>query len=98
MGFTNISACRGCAAHGRDLEVVLQMESMPLAGLFCASSDDARNASAFPLTWLLCHSCGLVQVSEDVHEDTLFREYRYASSTVPGLVRHFDSYADLLTR
>jgi SAM-dependent methyltransferase len=40
--------------------------------------------------------CGLVQVLEDVHDHILFTAYNYASSTVPGLVRHFEGYASFL--
>ncbi len=69
---------------------------MPLAGVFCRSADEAAAAPRFPLTWLRCQGCGLVQVREDVSDANLFEQYNYASSTVPGLVRHFESYADFL--
>lgn len=69
---------------------------MPLAGQFCRSQAEAYRARKFPLTWLYCRGCGLVQVGEDVAGDSLFDTYNYASSTVPGLVRHFESYAEFL--
>ncbi len=69
------------------------MEPMPLAGMFCRSGELAAAAPCFPLTWVQCRSCGLVQVLEDVADHLLYSEYNYASSTVPGLVRHFTGFA-----
>src|SRR5438105_11161625 len=74
------------------------MDPMPLAGLFCRTRDEAHAAPVFPLTWIRCGACGLVQVLEDVSDDILFQEYSYASSSVGGLVRHFEEYADFLAQ
>ena len=81
---TVIKACRGCQAPSQSLEQVLTMDPMPLAGQFCSDSQQALEAHCLPLSWVLCHQCGLVQVVEDVDESTLFRLYNYASSTVSG--------------
>jgi SAM-dependent methyltransferase len=72
------------------------MNPMPLAGMFCATKEEAVHAPAFPLTWLQCVRCGLVQVREDIPDSFLFSSYNYSSSTVGGLVRHFEGYAKLL--
>ena len=72
------------------------MDPMPLAGLFCESEEEAKNAPKFPLTWVTCQQCGLVQVLEEIGEDVLFGRYNYASSTVQGLVQHFDEFARFL--
>jgi SAM-dependent methyltransferase len=75
------------------------MQSMPLAGMFCESRDEAKVAPMYPLSWVKCRKCGLVQVLEEIAEDLLYGRYSYASSTVPGLVRHFSQYAqDLISR
>lgn len=71
---------------------------MPLAGQFCANQQEAHEATAMPLSWIICERCGLVQVLEDVHDRALFKHYNYASSTVGGLVRHFEQFASLLAR
>ncbi len=71
---------------------------MPLAGMFCRTLEEAKAAPIFPLTWAHCAQCGLVQVREDIPDAELFEEYNYASSTVPGLVRHFEGYAEVLAR
>ncbi|MEK6192283.1 MAG: methyltransferase domain-containing protein [Chloroflexota bacterium] len=69
---------------------------MPLAGRFCESETEALTSPKFPLTWVQCQWCELVQVLEDVSDSVLYGQYRYGSSTVPGLVRHFEEYAKFL--
>jgi SAM-dependent methyltransferase len=69
---------------------------MPLAGEFSATAASARAALVYPLTWVECDDCELVQVLEDISDDVLFKTYNYSSSTVGGLVRHFAAYADWL--
>lgn len=96
MDFTPLKHCRGCHAPEAELRLVLEMEPMPLAGQFCASRDEALAASTYPLSWVQCARCGLVQVLEDIHDDILFSRYNYSSSTVGGLVRHFENYAEFL--
>ena len=72
------------------------MEPMPLAGQFCASPEEAGQADVYPLTWVRCSTCTLVQVEEDISDAVLYGHYRYSSSTVPGLVRHFEHHAAYL--
>jgi len=96
MNYYTISKCRGCHAPNLDLDLVMQMKPMPLAGMFYSTLTTALAASIFPLTWVKCQKCSLVQVLEDVADSKLFLNYNYASSTVPGLVRHFESYAEFL--
>lgn len=94
--YSLIRQCRGCHAAEGKLHTVLEMEPMPLAGMFCETSEESRRAPVFPLTWARCSRCGLVQVREDISDAFLFSKYNYASSTVPGLVRHFVAYAEFL--
>ncbi len=72
------------------------MDQMPLAGEFSVTEATSRSAARYPLTWVECSVCKLVQVLEDVSDDSLFRLYNYASSTIPALVRHFEGYAKWL--
>lgn len=96
MGHTLIHRCRGCLAPDSDHETVMSMEPMPLAGMFCTTAKEAEQAPVFPLTWIRCQRCGLVQVLEDIPDSVLFAQYNYSSSSVAGLVRHFTGYANLL--
>jgi SAM-dependent methyltransferase len=96
MDYTEISRCRGCHGPADRLEFVLELDPMPLAGMFCDTPEEAANAPVFPLSWVHCSRCGLVQVREDIADQSLFSKYNYSSSSVPGLVRHFKSYAEFL--
>ena len=88
--------CRGCS--GENLETVFEMEPMPLAGSFASSKQEAHLRERFPLTWLQCQECRLVQVAENIPDEILYRNYNYASSTIPGLCDHFDKYAEFLIK
>jgi SAM-dependent methyltransferase len=75
---------------------VLAMDPMPLAGHFCTTLAEAGGAALYPLTWIECPKCSLIQVCEEVSAGALFDTYCYASQSVPGLVRHFEAYASWL--
>jgi SAM-dependent methyltransferase len=94
--WTTLRLCRGCRAPRTRWRPVLRLDAMPLAGQFCATSGEALAAERYPLTWVQCTRCGLVQVVEDVDDEALYRRYNYASSSVAGLVRHFEHYAATL--
>jgi SAM-dependent methyltransferase len=94
--YTIIDRCRACHAPSSLLIPALEMDPMPLAGQFCISRKEAYDAVSMPLSWIICERCGLVQVLEDVNDRALFKHYNYASSTVGGLVRHFEQFACIL--
>lgn len=88
--------CRGC--RGTRLDPVFHMDPMPLAGAFATTRDAALAATKYPLTWLLCADCGLVNVAPDIPDEVIYGTYSYAASTVPALVRHHKAFADVLTK
>ena len=93
--FTNITKCRCC--HGEDLIPQFAFsQDVPLAGVFCDTLEEAKNAELFPLTLVQCQKCGTVQVREDVSDSILYSKYNYSSSDIPALVAHFKKYADTL--
>jgi SAM-dependent methyltransferase len=87
--------CRSCGSS--DLVLIHDFGPQPLAGEFPLVPDSQSAAKRFVLDLTQCSECGLLQVtnlppiSEIFHED-----YRYSSSTVPDLVRHFEGYAAFL--
>lgn len=95
---TELSRCRGCWGPRETLSEIFAMDPMPLAGEFSLTKSEAESAPLFPLTWLRCSMCSLVQVAEDIDDGALFGAYNYASSSVPVLVAHFESYAEELKR
>jgi SAM-dependent methyltransferase len=82
----NRTACRGCGRSG--LEVVLDLGQMPLANAILEEDDLARPEPRYPLALAYCPDCWLVQTTETVAPELLFREYTYFSSVSDEFVGH----------
>jgi SAM-dependent methyltransferase len=65
---------------------------LPLAGGFLNDAQIA-NEQRYPLLISVCEHCGLVQIVSPVDPEILFQDYSFATGTIPGLVRHFETYA-----
>lgn len=79
-------SCRSC---GKDqLEIVLRLGQMPLANAFLSLQELGRPVPRYPLDLAVCPSCSLVQITETVPPDVLFREYLYFSSYSDTVVRN----------
>src|SRR5437660_5650637 len=83
--------CRGCNAAA--VRPFLDLGPLPLAGGFLRGPEDIAAESRYPLLISVCDNCGLVQIVDPVDPEILFGDYSFATGTVPGLVRHFDAYA-----
>jgi methylation protein EvaC len=83
--------CRGCG--GPRLKEFLNLGNMPLAGGFLRSRDEIPAEQTFPLPIHVCEDCSLVQITQPIDPNILFRDYAFASSTVGPLVTHFKNYA-----
>lgn len=86
------NTCRGC--HSVDLHLVHDFGEQPLAGEFPLTPESKLRANRFPLDLTQCGVCGLLQVCNVPPINSIFHEdYRYSSSTIPSLVKHFEAYA-----
>lgn len=84
--------CRGCAS--RNLKTLHDFGEQPLAGHYPLAPQSAKPVDKYPLDLTQCGDCALLQVANLPPIDAVFHDdYRYSSSTVPGLVRHFESYS-----
>jgi SAM-dependent methyltransferase len=91
------SRCRACAS--RALVLIYDFGPQPLAGAYPLVPNSERPAGRYPLDLTQCRQCGLLQVTNLPPIEEVFNDnYRYSSSTVPDLVRHFDGYADYLAQ
>lgn len=87
--------CRSCGSSA--LKLVYDFGPQPLAGYFPTRPDSECRATRYPLDLTQCLNCGLLQVTNlPPIEDVFHADYRYSSSTVPDLVRHFEGYAGYL--
>ena len=88
-----LRACRSCGAE--PLEPVLSLGRLPLANAFVAPEAEHVDDERFPLDLVFCSACSLVQLSDTVPPDRLFREYPYFSSQSQTFVAHA---ADIVER
>ena len=75
---TQCRACRSCGAA--ELETVLSLGATPLANALLAPSDLDEPEPTLPARPRLLPRCSLVQITETVPPDELFRDYVYFSS------------------
>jgi SAM-dependent methyltransferase len=90
----NETTCRGCGKSG--LVVVLDLGEQPLANAILKEGDLARPEPRFPLAMAYCPECWLVQITETVPPEALFREYTYFSSVSDAFVEHSRVIAERL--
>lgn len=84
------SDCRFC--QSQNMVTILDFGNVPLAGGFLKESDFAEE-KFFPLDLNFCNECSLVQVSNVVSAETMFKNYFYFSSSIKTLVEHMKDYA-----
>ncbi len=85
--------CRACGS--RRLQLIYDFGPQPLAGQFPLTPESEQSARRYTLDLTQCDDCGLLQVTNLPPIEAVFHDdYRYSSSTVPSLVRHFVDYVD----
>ncbi len=80
------TACRSCGNF--DLQQILSLGETPLANALRTADQLAEKEETFPLELVLCPKCTLVQITETVSPEKLFREYVYRSSFSDTMLRH----------
>jgi len=93
MKYNNLKRCVCCESS--NIEEVFHMDNMPLAGEFSNTKEDAKKAILYPFHFLQCLDCGTVFCRESLSIDDLYSKYNYSSSTIGGLVKHFESLSKL---
>jgi len=78
--------CRSC--NGRELELILSLGRTPLANALLTAEQLEEAEPTFPLELAFCPACSLVQITETVPPEQLFREYFYLSSFSDTMLRH----------
>jgi SAM-dependent methyltransferase len=73
-----MAVCRSCA--NKDLQPILSLGSMPLANALLTRKQLSEQEETFPLNLVFCPRCTLVQITETVSPEKLFRDYFYFSS------------------
>ncbi len=93
-----ITACRACGQEG--FLPVLDLGKTPLANALLTKDELAapEKEETFPLDLVFCPHCSLLQITETVPPETLFRNYLYFSSFSDTMVKHAEAIADRLVR
>jgi len=71
-------ACRACGTAG--LLNILDLGRTPLANALLTEAELGQPEPQYPLELVFCPECALVQITETVPPEQLFREYLYFSS------------------
>ncbi len=91
------TACRGCGSpDGTPLVPVLDLGLSPLANRLPLPDQLGEDEPKFPLDLVFCPRCTLLQITETVPPDVLFRDYLYFSSTSDAMVEHVRKSAEKL--
>ena len=77
-----------CGSCGAELVPVLSLGDQPLANALLTEETLADPEPRFPLTLAVCPVCGLVQITDPVPPEQMFREYAYFSSVSEAFVEH----------
>lgn len=85
------TTCLACGAGG--LEPVLDLGRQPLANALRPADRLSQPEPTYPLELVLCPACSLVQITETVAPETLFRDYVYYSSFSDAMLRHAETLA-----
>ncbi|MDG2208248.1 MAG: class I SAM-dependent methyltransferase [Pirellulales bacterium] len=80
------SACRSCAKSG--LREILSLGDTPLANALLTEDQLGAPEPTFPLELVFCPDCSLVQITEVVPPEILFRDYAYFSSFSQTMLDH----------
>lgn len=88
-------ACLACG--GTRSSPILSLGSTPLANALLTAVQLDQPEPSYPLAVTRCTGCSLVQLTELVSPEALFREYAYFSSFSDALVRHAGALAARLT-
>lgn len=89
-------SCRSCG-HTK-LSAILSLGHTPLANALLTEDQLAQAEETFPLDLVFCPECTLVQITETVSPEKLFREYFYLSSFSDTMLRHAEAIADEIVR
>lgn len=88
-------ACRGCSYTKLDL--IISFGITPVADRLLNEDDLAKPELMFPLDLVFCPACNLVQISETLSPDILFRQnYPYFSSVSKTYLNHARENAEEL--
>ncbi len=92
--FRHYDLCRFC--FSKKLTPAINLGYVPLAGGFLTSQKSFADEQFYPLEIGFCENCYLLQSTNVIDKDTLFKNYFYHSSAIKTLTNHFTEVAQEL--
>jgi SAM-dependent methyltransferase len=89
---TEIKSCRSCTE--KELTPILSLGRTPLANSLRTAEQLNEPEPTYPLELVFCPRCTLVQITETVPPEELFRQYLYFSSFSETMLRHAREIAE----
>ncbi|MDX2075903.1 MAG: class I SAM-dependent methyltransferase [bacterium] len=89
-----MNRCRSC--NSTQLQPVLDLGHTPLANSLLTEAQLNEPEARYPLELVWCENCTLVQITETVPPDILFRNYFYFSSFSETMLKHAEMLAKRL--
>ena len=86
--------CRSCG--GKRLRQILSLGEMPLANALLTLEQINQPEDKYPLKLVFCQHCSLIQITETVSPEKLFKEYFYFSSFSDTVLENARDIADKL--
>lgn len=86
--------CRSCSSDR--LAPILSLGHMPLANALLTQAQLGLPESTYPLDLVFCPQCSLVQITETISPEQLFREYFYFSSVSDTVLENAKNIANRL--
>lgn len=87
--------CRSCG--GKRLRQILYLGELPLANALLTREQTLQPEDQYPLRLVFCTQCTLVQITETVPPEKLFKNYFYFSSFSDTVLENARKVADRLT-
>ena len=88
------TACRSCGYT--ELQNVLSLGRTPLANALLREEQLGQTEETYPLDLAFCARCSLMQLTETVPPERLFRDYVYLSSFSDTMLRHAEALSTAL--
>lgn len=92
----NVKLYSHCRLCNKPLLLVLDLGESAPANAYIDPKNPHVN-DKYELRLCVCSNCGCTQLDRTVKGELLFKNYRYSSSTIPSLVKHFELYAQSLS-
>ena len=89
-------SCRGCDGH--DLDLMLNLKPTPIGDAYVTGDKIDLIQPKYPIELYMCKTCGLAQLLDVIDPDVLYGDYIYQTSSSSGLLSHFETYADNVSR